>query len=655
MCNSYCEYKDGILFIRPLNQVSKARELMSEGGAIMLKSVRMKYVAAASVLEQLKPFLASEANARLQAQSNSILLIDTADNVSRMMEIIDELDKGYKDGWYRVVLPCNNVSAEAIKSELKQIMPVLGIQVVEGPQIDVTPGAIHLTSLSRVRVLIASASAIEPLEELRKWVGELNRLENEDKTNAYVYKVVNSDASQLLSELAVLFPNLTGQVLNASNGGTKTVNGVAAAQNSELTTTADNIFTYPVRISANMEYNRLLIMASPKAYSIIRALLARLDTIPPQVLLQIMVVQIELTDSNSFGMEWNAQSTIGGEKMGFGTDYLDLKPGSNTEYGGKIHVYDPNNPDSQFLYIKALAGKSKLKVISSPQVLVRSQTKAEVSVGKEVPVLYADITDTSSTTGDNTAIRRSYQYKKTGIILTVTPTISVGGLISMDISQTISDVIKSTTDTLDTPTIKNDQITTELLLRNGRTIIMGGLIRDRMEESLSSIPGIAEIPMLNWLTGDSSRSNERTEILMLITATIIDEQTTLEEMVRRYSDSLREINVFENNVYAPYDKRFEEAQAKGLLTVERANKQRANASEADGVGALTLQEISAANEVSGIEDEQVVPMESVAETPVLSVPNQPAPNADDAIPLPEVNNGNVTEDGFEVVQPLNAE
>lgn len=568
MCNAYGEFRDGILSIRPLNAVGRSQQILAGDGNVMLKSVRMKYVTSTSVLPQLKPFLSGEATAYDLPQSNSLLLIDTPTNINRLLEIIAELDRSYKQGWYRVVFQCNDVAASRVKEELKQVMPVLGFQVFEGEQVDSKPGAIHLVSLDRLQVLVASASAVEPLTELRKWVDVLNSNENNEQTNAYIYKVVNSDASQLLTELSVLFPNMIGLVIPAKSESTRQVNGVSVNEAGKAMQTSETLFDSPVRIAANLEYNRLVIMATPRVYSILRAVLEKLDTIPPQVLLQIMVVEIELTDETNFGMEWSAQTTIGGEKMGFGTDYLNLVPGGQDQFGGKINIVDPDNPDSKFLYIKALAGKSKLKVISSPQVLVRSQWKAQVNVGREVPLLVADITNIDSTNSDSTTMRRSYEYKDTGIILEVTPTVSESGLVSLDIRQEISESLANVTSGFDTPIIKKDIIQTNLAIHNGRTIVVGGLIRERDEESLSSIPWIADVPMLNWLAGDSTRSAQRTEILMLITATVVDHSTRLEEMVRRYSDSLREINVFENNIYAPYNRRREEAIERGMIPRE---------------------------------------------------------------------------------------
>ena len=559
MCNAYCEFRNSMLHIRPLSAVGRSAAISVESGNVMIKSVRMKYVSADAMLAQVAPFLSSPAAASRMAFGNELLLVDTPNNINRVLDIINELDRPYKQGWSRVILQTKNTPAKRVIDELKRVLPVLGFQVYEGGQVDSTAGAIHLACIERLQVIIASASAVEPLAEMRRWTEVLDSPYTTDEVQVYTYNVVNSDARQLLRELAVLFPNLRGTVIPANGVDMQTVNGVQVNQTETAIRAANSVYDTPISIGANMEYNRLIISAPPQAMSMIRAILARIDTVPPQIMLEVMLVEIELGDSNSFGIEWGAQATINGQKMNFGTDYVNQDPKSDAQFGGKIHVFDPEDKESKFLYIRALAGKSRFRVASSPQVLVRSQSEAKISVGREIPITVSTLNDITSTSTTETTMIRSYTYKNVGTTMTVTPTISEGGLIDLKINQTISDTMPNTTSTIDNPVIKSDTFSTHLLLRSGRTILMGGMIRDRQEERLSSIPWIIDIPMLNWLTGDSSRLSDRTEILVLITATLVTEETELVDMVRRYSDSLREINIFENNIYAPYTRKRNDA------------------------------------------------------------------------------------------------
>jgi len=122
-------------------------------------------------------------------------------------------------------------------------------------------------------------------------------------------------------------------------------------------------------------------------------------------------------------------------------------------------------------------------------------------------------------------------------------------MISMVLEQTISDATENNTRGIDSPIIKEDTLSTELALRDGRTIIMGGLIKEKHNEVVSSLPLIVEIPFLRALFGDTNKASERTEILVLVTATIIRENSNLEEMVYRYKQAVLEIKKFEKRTY----------------------------------------------------------------------------------------------------------
>ena len=173
------------------------------------------------------------------------------------------------------------------------------------------------------------------------------------------------------------------------------------------------------------------------------------------------------------------QNSIDGLDSSAGTDYKYLQPGGKEQYGAKYWLSDPDNPDDKFAYIKALAGRSNVKVISRPQVLVISHNPALISVGDRVPIITAEVTNTSSATKvDGTTLIRSVTYEDTGIILNITPHITRGGRIGIDLNQTVSEAQVNTTSDIDSPTIQERQLKTMMSLRDGQTVICGGLIRE---------------------------------------------------------------------------------------------------------------------------------------------------------------------------------
>ena len=146
---------------------------------------------------------------------------------------------------------------------------------------------------------------------------------------------------------------------------------------------------------------------------------------------------------------------------------------------------------------------------------------ATLTVGDEVPVA----TQQSTTTDEaNPRTINSIQFRDTGIILEVTPRVNAGGLVQLDISQEASDVVETVTSGIDSPTIRQRKITSSIAVQSGQTVALGGLIEEKENKTSTGIPFLSRIPILGALFGSKSDTNERTELLILITPRVIRNQ-----------------------------------------------------------------------------------------------------------------------------------
>lgn len=597
MAGAYCEMENQVVHIRPISRITQEKKMLRPDSNIEVQLIPLKFVAAKDISAQLKNFLSDTATATALDQQNTILLVENSANIERLILLIEQLDRRSRDGWQRAIFNCRYVPSAQIMQELLDILPVLGFPVVDGKQ-GANEGEISIVGIDRIQTIVASAVTTESLEEIRKWVRTLDRADIGEQERVYLYEVINGRADELLNALSVVFP-VEGSTMSADSAGKSSSAGssgssrnanTASSRNTGNTasTTAtgsskkddnksNNVFDTPVKVFADAVHNRLLIRTTPRTYAMIRAILDRMDTIPAQILMQVLVVEIELSDSNEFGMEFSYSSQGSNNKSIFGTNFEQLSPNnqdpSKPQTGGTFTIFNPRNPDEKFGYIRALASKNKMTVLSSPQIVVKSNAKAKFSVGKRVPVISNEITDTQSTTIVDTSVRRSYNYEETGIILHVSPQVTKGGMISMDIEQTISDAIENNMKGMDTPIIKEDVLETTLAIRDGRTIIMGGLIREKQSDVISSLPWIIDVPFLRNLLGNTNKATERTEILVLVTATIIREQSELEAMVRRYNQAIREIDQFELRQYYQSQKVKKEHNEVVNEIMEQENKQ----------------------------------------------------------------------------------
>lgn len=541
---------------------------------------------AKEVATQIRQFLGTGGVCAELTRPNAVLVCDDRESMGKIREIIECLDNSGKRNWPRAVIPCVNVLPNKVAVELQELLPVLGLNVYKTTDRSEIPGAVQILGIDRMRLLVVSAATQEAVDMIKEWVKLLDSAGSDDQENVFVYKVRYNKASHLARAIAVVFETQGSALsIDASTGNQKIENITSPANRANRTTGSrtttrsqvvnagtnmetdqgSKLFSNTVRVFADGVLNRLVIRSTPRTYASIKALLDRLDVVPAQVLLQVLVVEVTLTENTKFGLEFSG-STGGKYNTMYGTNYGNgnngvLNPfavdpasganlnkfatGADRQTGATFVISNPKNPQTKFGYIRALAGDGLVKVISSPQLLVSSHTEAKIQVGQSVPVITSGITNTSS----SGSINQNYQYKETGVILTVTPQVTSTNLIQLDVEQTLSSAGKNDiTPEINSPLFTVRNVNTAMTIPNGATSIIGGLIQEEKNDSLSSFPIIKDIPFLKRLFGSTEASIKRSEILVLITGTIINEHSRLEEMIKRYDEAIKALNDFDNKL-----------------------------------------------------------------------------------------------------------
>ena len=529
----------------------------------------LKNITAREALNQLRPFLAVGGTIAEGTRPTMLVICDSSDNIPKLQNILEIIDNPGRKNWPRAVIPCLNIQPSKIAADLSQILPVLGFTAATASTRGEVPGSVYITGIDRMQLLVTSAATEEVVNMVREWVQMLDSSESDEEERVYVYKVANSKAQQLAQALSVIFTTqgssltvdtssgnsrtqqLTTQTTKVSNSGnTGSAAFSRAGTNNDLNTTTtvrSNIFTTPARIFADGIYNRLVIRTTPRVYRVMKALLDRLDSVPSQVLLQVLIVEVSLNDGNEFGVEFNFKGSGGTAMTSVGTNYSQLNPGVRpTDMGGNFYIANPNNPEEKFAYIRALAQRNKIKIISSPQLLVTSNTEAKIQIGDDVPLITGSVSSTESVAGQ---VTNTYNYRETGIIMTMTPQVTSSDLISLQIKQEVSEPVTNTISTArDTPVIQKREIETSMTIANGKTMIMGGMIQEKLSDDLNSIPIISDIPFLGRLFGHTDQSTSRTEMLVLVTGYIVDEKGKVEDMIKRYNEAVKALSKFEGEI-----------------------------------------------------------------------------------------------------------
>jgi len=278
-----------------------------------------------------------------------------------------------------------------------------------------------------------------------------------------------------------------------------------------------------IRIIANRRNNALLIYATPSEYAVIEGMLRKIDIIPLQVLIEATIAEVTLTDQLNYGTQFFLGSKLAGT-LSSGSPAVGPSPAGAAK--GAAVAFAGNFPGFVLNYgvreaINALAAVTQVKVLSAPQITVMDNEPARLQVGALVPVI---VQSSQSTITTNAPIVNSVEYRDTGVIMLVTPRVNSGGLVTLDISQEVSDVASTTSSKIDSPTFNQRLIRTRVAVQDGQTVGMAGLIRDSDSQANSGIPFLKDIPLLGSLVSSQVNTRERTELLVLITPHVVHDQ-----------------------------------------------------------------------------------------------------------------------------------
>jgi general secretion pathway protein D len=288
---------------------------------------------------------------------------------------------------------------------------------------------------------------------------------------------------------------------------------------------ASTLLEADAAIVVDIPTNAIIVRAIARDYEIIKRTMIELDKIPRQVLIEVLIAEVALSGDTEFGVEWALLSdgSIGGydgqELIGVkNTRLRDDIPVDFTEAlgGGFNYLFDA---DELKVFIQAQASQNKLKILSSPHILAVDNMEARIEVGEEVPLITSEYQPLD--VDSDTQTSRSIEYRSTGVILSVTPRINERGLVAMDISQEVSKAKLNVSSTIESPIITNRIAETSLVVQDGQTIVIGGLIQESGESTESGVPYLSAIPLIGWLFGTTKSADSKTELILFLTPHVV--------------------------------------------------------------------------------------------------------------------------------------
>ena len=564
--------------VRGIGNTPRSIKALPSGQGMVV--VPLQYVSAGEMAEILQPVAPPEAFVRVDTLRNLLILAGSRNQIDGWLDFIEIFDVDMLKGMSVGLFPLEHASVKEIDAALRAVTggPSApgggGADAAQGkagvgaggesavlrqlPAFGPLGGVLRVIPIERMNALLVVTPRAHYLQQAREWIEKLDRPNaSGDEPQLYVYPVQNGTAQHLAGLLSAIFGTgqQTGARTQADSGvapGLSTNSGSSRGMGGSLgsglsgfggdtrsqggqTQAISQVALGPqVRVVADEFNNALLIHAPRSEYRKIEAALRRLDLAPTQILIEASILEVTLTDETKYGLQWFFENEFSRGRTGSAV----LTEGASTAIGAAApgFSYTLANAAGQVrAVLNALAQKSLLNVISSPSVMVLDNHTAAIHVGDQQPIRSAvSISDGGTST-------TSIQYKDTGVMLSVTPSANAGGMVSMVIKQSVTDVGSVDVATGQRSFLQRE-VASKVAVRSGETVVLGGLMRDNNNNGKQGIPLLHDIPVLGHLFGATTESNVRTELLVMITPRVVQSDQDLRELgaeMRRRMDALR--------------------------------------------------------------------------------------------------------------------
>jgi len=540
--------------------VKVGKQIPNPGDVISV--FQLQYLSAPYVITNLRNFISPGAVIVAEPSSNTVLLVDTAENVAKLSKLLALMDTDlFKDIHWRFY-PLEYSDADDMSQDLDKIFKTKGLYMKPG----IDPDGIQIMSLKTINSLLVVTKWEEVLDVVGHWVAQLDQEMSAKGTQVYVYFVQNGKAV----DIADLLKQLYGGQPSESKGKKEVIVEREKKPATQQAVTHTGELSEDVEIIADEINNAILIKATQRDYDILAGVLREIDIVPRQVLIDVLIIEVSLGKGIEYGVEWFFKSHVGNYPGNVALTDKDLGNLAKdtvlgTGIGGFAYSLYGTAGDLRSL-INLLATTTKTNILSAPNILAVDNKESKIEVVQDVPTA---TTSTASTT--ESTLTQSIQYRNAGIILTVTPSINESGLVSMELTQEVSELGDSIAvgGGGNYPSFKTRKTTTNLVVQDGHTIIIGGLMKTTRRKSRVGIPLLKDLPVLGYLFGWRSYTNDKTELLMTITPHVIRSKEQADALTQEFSKKVKFLR--------------KELEQRGVLQEEEILKQEGAIQEGDVV------------------------------------------------------------------------
>lgn len=515
------------------------------------RMITLNHINAADIADSiLSPLMPKTSNVVVYEPSNMLIISDNASNIQRLAKIINELDVPgalqdtlvvplqYADAKETAKI-CNDIlTAGASKSKAKK-------RSSKNVSTSSTTEISKVVAYERTNRLIIMATT-DDMDTLTSLVAELDQQPTKEHSRINLYYLENADAETLSKTLNEILTGIkTPGTSTTANTGKK---AVAAALRTDVT------------VSADKPTNALIINATPEDYVILKDIIRQLDIRRKQVYVEALIMELSMDATKKLGVGLQGGFEVGDGVIGVNSNMpgavsTDLLTSAvdGILAGGFSNLIDIDSDgdgtnDTSIPAFSALIDLSKkdtdVNILSAPRLLTSDNEEAEIVVGRNVPIITSRLNDTGGSDGLTQSV--SVERKDVALTLRFTPQITEGDLVRLNVYQETTDLVEEASNVGNVndvgPTFTTRKISNTVLAKDSQTVVLGGLISTNITDSVTKVPLLGDIPGLGWLFKRTSHDEVKTNLLVFITPTIINNIDDLSDVTlsnRRQMDNLR--------------------------------------------------------------------------------------------------------------------
>jgi len=528
--------------------------------------IPLNYIDADSIVNTLKPLVSKDAAMAAYAPTNTVILTESSSNIRRLIAILESIDvETYKEEL--AVIAIEHADAATLA---EQVSEIYGAEVTEAglatrraarrrvanPNDPNAPAAnkppVRILTDERTNSLLVLAPRAQ-LEEVRRLVAKLD-VPVQGGGRIHVYYLNNANAEELAETLGGLVGGGGGARSTTTPGSSAIgASGIAGAQGAQAIRTAVTGLEGGISLSADPATNSLIIQASQEGFNTLAQVIEKLDVERPQVSVEALIMELTVNNSEAISFSGLLQLINGDTNIVVasvtGAAAANGVPPSLplTVIGpllGRV-ARDSRDPDSGNgsvidNIIKLSASNGDINIVSAPHILTSDNEQAEIRVGDNIPIISSRVESAagiSSSTGLASSV--NVERQDIGVTLRVTPQITEGDSLRLEIFQEITEINTALQEGVGNQeevgvALSNRRVENTVVVRDGETVVIGGLLSDKLSESITKVPWLGDIPILGWLFKSTEETVRKTNLLVFLTPRIVRTPLDLEnDSIRR--------------------------------------------------------------------------------------------------------------------------